>query len=91
MLRKLRLFGAGLFVLGAITFAATQAVTPVEAQTGYGCCVFKTGDCPGGMKCIGPPTNCPPQNPPYAGVCKVDNGTPGPEQPTPAPAPGPLP
>lgn len=86
MIRRIQLLGAGAFIAFALVFAASQALAPAAsaAQTGYGCC-SAPADCPGGMQCTGPATNCPPQNPSYKGTCV--QATPGPQTPISVPSP----
>ena len=83
MYKKIQLFGAGLFVLAALTFAGVQAVTPVaqaSARQNIGCCRMPQ-DCAGGMSCTGPIANCSTVGPnPPTGTCV--QATPGPQIPT---------
>jgi|CXWL01.1.fsa_nt_gi hypothetical protein len=87
MKKRIQMFGAELFIVGALAFAGLQTITPVaEARQGQpiGCCVYPT-DCASGMSCTGSASGCPAQNPSYVGRCQET-----PKDPAPAPPPTPI-
>ena len=78
MLKKIRLFSAGMLVVAGLVFASAEAFSPAVAsnQTGVGCCKG-LGSCPGGQECKSVANlNCPPENPPYTGMCQTPAGSP---------------
>ena len=72
MLKKIQIYGAGLFVVAAIVMGAVELTRPVEAAQRTDCCSTGTpGTCASGMKCVAGGTDgCPVQNPGYDGHCE---------------------
>jgi hypothetical protein len=73
MLKKIQIFGAGLFVTASLMFAASEVMTPVAsaAQQPANCCVVgDAATCAGGLVCkSGAPAGCAPRTPAYDGYC----------------------